>query len=473
LNINDKISTAVNAFKQKIIEFCQKTETEDLSPALYIEFSNCLKTEISELGKNILKEYLLSYDSKEDILEREGKTVRKKFKSSKQFLTFYGDIELNRNLYQHDRGGACYFPLDEKWGVVDEYASPDVQQAILYASALMIPTEVETLFKKCAFFNPSTQAITNMIKSSNQVFAKYEEQIYEHILECERVPESAEIIAASMDGCNVLLREPGKKAGKKNQRPQHVKKNENEVNSCYKNAMVGSISFYEARKNEEKHPRRLESKYLSRMPEEKAITFKSRFEAMLAQTLHKASTLNPEKILLLDGSRTLWNYVKQSSIYKGFKKLIDFYHTAEHLSQAAEAIFGKSNKEADKWYEKHREQLLVDEDGAKNVIRSIKYYKNKFKLPTDRAEELKSELTFFKGNVRKMHYSFFLKKGWPIGSGVVEAACKSVVKTRLCRSGMRWSIPGGQAILNLRSIVKSNRWESFWPLYQDYKQRAA
>jgi len=61
-----------------------------------------------------------------------------------------------------------------------------------------------------------------------------------------------------------------------------------------------------------------------------------------------------------------------------------------------------------------------------------------------------------------MQYAHYIEKGWPIGSGEIEAACKSSVKQRMCHSGQRWSIKGGQAILNLRAIVKSKRWEGFW-----------
>ncbi len=61
-----------------------------------------------------------------------------------------------------------------------------------------------------------------------------------------------------------------------------------------------------------------------------------------------------------------------------------------------------------------------------------------------------------------MEYALYAEKEWPIGSGVIEAACKSGVKQRMCRSGKRWSIKGGQGILNLRAIAKSNRWDSFW-----------
>ncbi len=74
-----------------------------------------------------------------------------------------------------------------------------------------------------------------------------------------------------------------------------------------------------------------------------------------------------------------------------------------------------------------------------------------------------------------MQYATFLEKGWPIGSGVIEAACKSVVKQRMCRSGQRWSIKGGQAILDLRAIAKSDRWDGFWKHFSDeyYTKNAA
>ena len=87
----------------------------------------------------------------------------------------------------------------------------------------------------------------------------------------------------------------------------------------------------------------------------------------------------------------------------------------------------------------------------------------------------KSISGYFKKHKKFMQYANYAENGWPIGSGVIEAACKSVVKQRMCRSGQRWSIKGGQAVLNLRAIVKSNRWEGFWNEYTKkyYKKLAA
>ena len=108
---------------------------------------------------------------------------------------------------------------------------------------------------------------------------------------------------------------------------------------------------------------------------------------------------------------------------------------------------------------------MKHEDGALRVLRSMRYFEHKNKLTQQRTRDLEQQKTFFTRNHDKMKYAEFRKRKLPIGSGPVEAACKTLVKLRMCRSGMRWSRTGGQNILQLRTYVKSNRWESFWELY--------
>ncbi len=100
------------------------------------------------------------------------------------------------------------------------------------------------------------------------------------------------------------------------------------------------------------------------------------------------------------------------------------------------------------------------------------YYRRRVRLSRARQEQLKRERTFFRRNKHRMPYASLLRRGLPIGNGVVEAACKSVVKQRLCRSGMRWSRPGGQSVLNLRAYIKSGRWDSFWQHYNKLREAA-
>ena len=110
--------------------------------------------------------------------------------------------------------------------------------------------------------------------------------------------------------------------------------------------------------------------------------------------------------------------------------------------------------------------LLEEYDGAESVYRSLSYYKGNYKYPKERSEALARELVFFRNNKDRMEYKRFRERGLPIGSGVIEAACKSVVKCRFCRSGMRWTRSGGQTILTLRALLKSERWDTFWTLYK-------
>jgi len=258
-----------------------------------------------------------------------------------------------------------------------------------------------------------------------------------------------------------LLREPGKKSGRPKERPGE--KQDQGSASSYKNAMVGSLSSYrvEATEKEGLKPVRLNSRYIARMPESCFPTFKKQFEAELN---HIETTLDKrvKKILLNDGHRVIWNYIDKNECFDDYEKLVDFYHASEHLSKAAEALFGKKSKAGVEWYQKWYDKLQTEDHAAQAVLRSMDYYAKERKLPKTRLKDLEKERTFFRRNHHRMNYADFLRRGLPIGSGVVEAACKSVVKQRMCRSGMRWSRKGGQKILNLRVFAKSDRWESFW-----------
>ena len=92
-------------------------------------------------------------------------------------------------------------------------------------------------------------------------------------------------------------------------------------------------------------------------------------------------------------------------------------------------------------------------------------YQKRGRMTKARREAIRKELVFFRRNRARMGYPEHVANGWPIGSGPVEAACKTIVKARLCQSGMRWSSAGGRNILALRVIHKSDDWESVWKTY--------
>jgi hypothetical protein len=410
------------------------------------------------------RSWLEAHDTDDGAIEREGKVYRYKLDSEKEFLTPGGLMTLRRRVYQPDAGGKCFIPLDAAWGMEGEFATVEVRDAVLFSVALSTPKETETLLKKCALFQPSETAIKTMAKEMGAWLEEHEDAVMAEIRAEEGLPEETRVLCASLDGVNVLLAEAGKKRGRPQERPRGAAETR-DSSTCYKNAMVGTVSLYGDVPEGKHGPQRLQTRYAARMPEEGAPTLKAKFERELVET---EGGLGDEviRIALCDGARGLWKYIDETPLYDGYEKLVDYHHTTEHLSKAAEAIFGKGTEQSQNWYDKYCEALKGEDDGPERVIRSIDYYAQTKKLSKARQESLQSERTFFRNNRPRMEYARFRRQGWPIGSGPVEAACKSLVKTRLCRSGMRWSRNGGQHILTLRTYVKSDRWDAMWDKYK-------
>jgi hypothetical protein len=377
-------------------------------------------------------------------------------------------MNLTRRLYQADSGGVSYIPLDTYWGMANEFATTEVRESIALASAYLTAKETEELFGKSCLFHPSETAVQNIIQETGCFIESHSEELNEAVFQESLPPSTTEILAASLDGANVLLREAGPKKGRPRQRPGEPYQL---PQSSYKNAMVGSFTSYSINEHDPQklRPIRLQSSYIARMPQEKYPDFKKLFEQRL-DTIESKLSPQAVKILLNDGHRSIWGYIENQECFDDYEKLIDFYHTTEHLSLAAESIFGKSSQKANQWYDKWYAKLQSDDDAASQVLRSMRYYQKKFTLPKKRQEELEKQITFFRRNQHYMSYALFLRSGWPIGSGPVEAACKSIVKTRMCRGGMRWSRKGGQNILSLRAYAKSKQWDAFWKNYLKLKK---
>jgi hypothetical protein len=416
-----------------------------------------------------LQIWLATAETDAETIEVEGKTYRYKLDSEKEFLTPGGMIRLTRRVYQPDAGGTCYVRLDAAWGMENQFATVEVRDAALYAVALGTPQEAESLLAKCSLFQPSATAIKRMAKQMGQWLEEHEDEVLTEIRAEELIPEETRVLCASMDGVNVLLSESGKKKGRPNERPHEDASRNTLSPTSYKNAVVGSVSFYGEVLEGKMSPERLASRYAARMPEDRAPTLKAKFEQELQETESRLSD-DVVRIALCDGARGLWTYIDDNPLYDDYEKLVDYHHAAEHLSKAAEAIFGKGSPKAENWYDKYCAKLKGEDGAAKRVLRCLDYHQRTARLSKSRRAALDTEQTFFARNAHRMDYADFRANGWPIGSGPVEAACKSVVKTRLCRSGMRWSRDGGQHILSLRTYVKSNRWNAMWKQYKHIEQ---
>jgi len=467
MNMESMINRMCDEIKQNMNAFCENRDFKRLTPETSEEMSVAISGALCAGGVAGFRAFIEMYEHDESTYVHAGQLLRFKETHEKNFLTPFGKMTLPRRVYQADRGGKTYVPLDAAWGMENEFATVEVREAVLYSSGLVTPMETETILKKCALFHPASATIKRIVNKMGDWVEANAKTVREHMRSNAAIPEDTCVLVASLDGANVPLREAGVKRGRPGERPG--KQENTSQRTCYKNAMVGSISFMGDAPEDDNSPARLASRYIARMPEDRAPTFKKAFEAELD---HAESMLSDDitKVVVCDGARGLWTYIEDNEHFDGYEKILDYFHALEHLSALAEALFGKQSNDGSVWYNRYKEKLLHEDLAPQAILRSADYYLERNTLNKTARVDAERERTFFARNKHRMTYADFRRRNLPIGSGIVEAACKSIVKSRMCRSGMRWTRKGGQHILHLRAHIKSRQWDSFWDAYKQLKK---
>jgi hypothetical protein len=168
-------------------------------------------------------------------------------------------------------------------------------------------------------------------------------------------------------------------------------------------------------------------------------------------------------VVLLDGALGLWNLA--TKLFKAWKRVtfvLDIMHVMSYLWAAAHALFREGSKAGKRWVQAKLTEILRGRVGY--VIGGLRQILTKQQLGKSRRETLAKVITFFQNHRRWMRYDEYLAMGVPVGTGVVESACGSVVKHRMEGEGKRWSLEGAEAMLTLRSLKKShdNDLRAYW-----------
>lgn len=217
----------------------------------------------------------------------------------------------------------------------------------------------------------------------------------------------------------------------------------------YRECMCGVLSFYD------ESGERLESIYIAKSPE----YGKKRFNEIMDKEIEeiKKKIPNGKYVGIADGAKDNWSYLNAHTE----EQILDYFHATEYLYGFSEGYF-EDKKMGEVWYEKAKTILKDDQFGCVDIKTEMIEMVKKMEAGTDKKKCEKS-IVYFGNNEKMMKYWDYQKKGYPIGSGVTEAACKTVVKHRCCRSGMRWSTKGLNGVLALRQLVLTpHRWEGFW-----------
>src|ERR1017187_796460 len=251
----------------------------------------------------------------------------------------------------------------------------------------------------------------------------------------------APVMYVSGDGTGVPMR-PKELAGRKGKQPDGTAKT--------RQAYLGCV-FTQHRVDEKGHPVRdyQSTTYVS--------SFKSidEFGPMLRQeALRRGLGTAGKVVLLIDGAKGLENMGKDC--FKDSVQIVDFYHGVEHAGLVLDALSGKNHPERKVRQRRWAKRLLKDK--VEDLIKETR----QAALGTPQAQAVEEALGYFERNVARMQYGTFRAKGCFIGSGVVEAGCKTVIGARCKQSGMFWSKRGAENILALRCIHSSRRLDEFW-----------
>jgi hypothetical protein len=162
-----------------------------------------------------------------------------------------------------------------------------------------------------------------------------------------------------------------------------------------------------------------------------------------------------EVVVLGDGAKWIWNIARYH--FPEAVQIVDWYHAEERLWSVGRSVYGEGTSAMKKWVEKRLKQLI--EGKVEAVIASL----CELSSPnTDVLEVIQDNITYFSNNKERMRYNQYKDKGYHIGSGTVESACKHIVSQRLKQAGMTWSVVGANAIIQLRILWKNSEWHNFW-----------
>ena len=380
---------------------------------------------LGKSGATGLSELFLQNDERSKAITHNGERHYRKFLALGRYLTLLGEISLQRGIYQSNKANRSICPLEVKLKFINDYVSFAAAEYICYSLDSMTLREFVKHCKKWTLMKPSEGTVKRVLEYVGEFL---ETSQFLHTIQSEQaVPKQAVTLAMSMDSTAVLIREQG-----------------------WKHATAATVSTYDDEGN------RLDTVYIGRMPEKG----KSHAKGLLETEVEAITKKHEFKhiVCIADGARDLWQFFRKK--YPDAIHVVDFFHVCEHLSKLSELFFTDSS-DAKVWYKKHRALLKEDPNGASKVIRAVRYRRSKTKENT----EIEAELKYLQSNRNKMNYFELKQNKLPIGSGVVEAACKNLIGARMKKSGMRWTIDGGQTVLTLRSLILSNRWEHFWTFF--------
>ena len=405
---------------------CRAPLAAEPCPAAFEEAEHRIRESVNALGCEILGAWIESLDDGALRVERAGQRRFRVAATPKTIMSTLGPVTYRRARYRHGASRASLVPVDESLGLVNDWLTRPAARLGLMMMGHCTAREAEEFFSEVGAMTPSASTLQRLAYSLHERWEGLGPQALESIRNTEDIPPGAVSASVSLDGVMVALR-----AGE-----------DGRTGACWREAACGTVSFHDG------EGERLKTLYLARMPESGKHTLK----AQLASEVAHIGRARPDIAItaVADGAPDNWTFLESLSPEA---QAVDFWHACEHLRTASDHAVDP------RWFETYRHILRHDPHGSARVIRALRYLRDRAGRNRTAIER---ELAFFRKHRKRMRYRDLSDRGVAIGSGVVEAANKILVTQRMKRSGMRWRIVGGQAVLTVRALIKSGRFDRAW-----------
>ena len=399
-------------------------------------------------------------------VEVDGRIYKRHEPGTVRYYTLCGSLDLERWTYREVGvgNGPTIVPLDLDAGVV-EGTTPALgyRIALGYAKDHMRSCEEDMQADhRCP---PSRSTLERTAKAIGTAVKQVTHRIEPRLRQAERVPDAAVAIALGVDRTAVPMEEacPRGEAPatrRKRRRRRYIRTPPDPITVTYRMAYVGTVSFYDA-EGQELSTRR----YAAAAHESPTACVVSRMMADLRHALRQAPALAVG--VIQDGAPELWQLLRSAlaaePLVTTYHEAIDRYHLNERLGDILRGTEPEATRRAarlSQWNDSldHNDQAIYRIREFVRTAYAAAITQNDLAL----RDQLDPHVTYLENNAYLMKYARLRDAGLPVGSGVNEGSCKSLIKKRTNNGGQRWHPEGLEAVLTLRAVQMSERLPRFW-----------
>jgi len=410
-------------------------------------WESALRVAVLACGAKILAGMLAEQGSgrrEEAVVCRCGQRMASQGVRRKQLMTILGPVAYDRSRFECPSCRAIRYPGDEALDVVGTTRSPGLRRMMARAGSQSTFKDGRDDLKIYAGLQVSAKDVERVAERIGQEMDTWSRKERERLLEEEGPDPEKDIpqMYISYDGTGVPMRRE-ELLGVKGKQPDGTAKT--------REAKLGCV-FTQTALDEDGYPIRDpgSTTFVGSIETSEAFGWRIYGEA------RRRGVVRAQRLAILgDGAEWVKNLAEMH--FPQALLIIDLYHARQHISQLCRTSFGSEEKRMER--RRQRWWALLDAGRVETIVSEACRF-----LPADPdlRKSAVTEIRYLDKNKERMRYNIFRAQGLFVGSGVVEAGCKTVIGQRLKQSGMEWSVRGANAIISLRCVMKSNRLEDYW-----------